>query len=77
MLSYHARRTAYFDGGRRYVAHRYDAYGRVTATKSMTFSRESSAAFVRTAYITGVRHAQFDSGTFDGYWVPMTYLRVP
>jgi hypothetical protein len=61
-------RTVAFAAGS-YVGYRFDAVGRVTATKTATLSRSSAASTDRRAIINGSPYLYIINGIWAGYWI--------
>ena len=62
----HRRITA--DAGR-YIGWQFDWLGRVTATRTDTFSHTRHPAVYQFAIINGRRYFRFSSGKLEGFWV--------
>ena len=70
-------RTISFRAGT-HTGYRFDSAGRVTASKTVSLSRGSSAAATARAIINGRAHLYVANGTWAGYWIaesPSAYLR--
>jgi uncharacterized protein YkwD len=67
-VSYSPARKLAFAAGT-HTGYKFDSAGRVTARKSYTLARGSSASTTGVAIINGLRHYRIANGVWGGYWV--------
>jgi len=67
--TYNPTRVLGFQPGT-YTGYAYDSTGKITGTKTLTFSKASMAPLGSTAWVNGKLSYQVTAGAYLGYWLP-------